>query len=126
MAEIHGDVTVNAEGRLLLVVAHGAFNLEGTLRAYAAIEAAAAPLLAAPWVKVTDFRDCMLGGPECLELISRHNQWCITHNCQAMALVVENAVVRDIYRARTAASGLPLTIHTSLDEARQQVLTLLL
>ena len=125
MTEIHGDITVSAEDRLLLVVAHGAFNFEGTRRAYAAIEAAAAPLIAAPWVKVTDFRDCMLGGPDCLELIIRHNQWCVAHNCLAMALVVENAVVRDIYRARTAASGLPLTIHTSVDEAHQQVLAVL-
>lgn len=124
MTEIHGDITVSTEGNLLLVVAHGAFNLEGTRRAYAAIEAAAAPLLTRPWFKLTDFRDCMLGGPECLALISQHNQWCVAHNCQAMALVVENAVVRDIYRARTAASGLPLTIHTNVDEARHYLLGL--
>lgn len=122
---IHGDVHIRLDGQLLWVRAIGAFNLEGTRSAYQQIEAAAAQLYHQPWVKLSDFRECMLGGPECLAPIGRHNQWCLAHGCIGMALVVANAAVRDIYQAQTAASGLPLHIFTEPETAREHLLALL-
>ncbi len=121
----HGDIQIQLDRQLLYVRACGAFNLEGTRTAYSQIEAAAAQIYHQPWVKLSDFRECMLGGPECLTLIGIHNQWCLAHGCIGMALVVANAAVRDIYQAQTAASGLPLRIFTEPDSARQHLLALL-
>ena len=123
--EKHGEIQIQLDGQILRVTAVGAFNLEGTRSAYQRIEVAATQIYQRPWAKLTDFRECMLGAPECLELIGFHNQWCLQHGCIGMALVVSNAFVRDLYKVQNPTDGLPIAVFTDPDTAHAHLLDLL-
>lgn len=108
MNENHGTTAVERQGSLIRARVNGAFNLAGAMAGLAAVEQLASELAPQPWVKLVDMRGCVLGTPDTLPLIERHNLWCTSHGCVAIGLVVDYAMVEHHYLKQSASCGLPI------------------
>lgn len=94
----HGDIQLELQGNILIIIPKGPFNIEGAIIAVAKYKDSIEQKNLTKWYRLDIWDEDSMGTPEALEHSIEVFNWSQRHGCMATAIVVSNTIQSGIAR----------------------------
>ena len=113
----HGQILLRWDADFLYVDVMGPFNLEGVTAGFLQIQQSVVQCKRSTWARIDMLDEETLGAPDVMKVIGASYNWCLQHDCVAIASVCSTSMQREILEQTRQKSGMNLAGFATLAEA---------